>query len=344
MPRHRGLHRHLRGLAIAHLADHHDVRILTEDGTQRACEGDAGLPLHRHLRDAGQVIFDGVLDRDHLLAQGVSMLEGGVERRRLSAPRRARDEEQAVRTPYESKEGTQERLRHSERREIGRRGPTIEQAEHYALAVDRGHRRDAEVELPLGEAEPDPSILRPAPLGDVELGDRLESGDDREVHLARRLRRGREDAVHAEPHVESRARGLEVDVARAGVDRLAEEQVDVADDRRLVREVADVCGAFVVGLVRRDPLERDDPIRLGRREFHEPLQFGVGDSLGTAGSAVDTRQLLQRVSGRLHADGDDERPGRIRRARTDAMAEQVGARDARGERDGGLDRGGHALR
>ena len=66
MPRHRRLHRDLGGLLIAHLADHHDIRILPQNGAQRGGERDARLPVHRHLRDARQLIFDRVFDRDDL--------------------------------------------------------------------------------------------------------------------------------------------------------------------------------------------------------------------------------------------------------------------------------------
>ena len=87
MSRHRRLHRDLRRLLIAHLADHDDVGILPQDRAQRRAERDAGLAVHRHLRDAGQLILDRILDRDDLLR---APRRGAGARRRASSSCRCR--------------------------------------------------------------------------------------------------------------------------------------------------------------------------------------------------------------------------------------------------------------
>ena len=55
----RGLHRHLRGLGVADLADHDDVGVLAQDRAQRGREGDVDLALHLHLQKRGSTISIG---------------------------------------------------------------------------------------------------------------------------------------------------------------------------------------------------------------------------------------------------------------------------------------------
>jgi hypothetical protein len=90
-------HADLRRLRIAHLADHDDIGILAEDGAERRGEGDARLPMHRHLRDAAQLVLDRGFDCDDLLACAIALGEAGIERRRLATAGGAGDEEHAVR-------------------------------------------------------------------------------------------------------------------------------------------------------------------------------------------------------------------------------------------------------
>ena len=58
----RRLHRHLRGLGVADLADHDDVGVLAQDRAQRGREGDVDLALHLHLAEARVDHLDRVLD------------------------------------------------------------------------------------------------------------------------------------------------------------------------------------------------------------------------------------------------------------------------------------------
>ena len=60
----RGLHRDLRGLRVADLADQDDVGILPQDRAQRARERQLDLLVDLRLVDAGDLILDRILDRD----------------------------------------------------------------------------------------------------------------------------------------------------------------------------------------------------------------------------------------------------------------------------------------
>ena len=66
----RRLHRDLRGLLVADLADQHHVGVLPQDRAQRGGEGEPRLLVHLHLHDVlAQPVLDRVLDRDDVDAR-----------------------------------------------------------------------------------------------------------------------------------------------------------------------------------------------------------------------------------------------------------------------------------
>ena len=89
------------GLKIAHLADQHDVGILSQAGAQRVGEAvgvRVDLPL---IDDAGLVaveVLDRVLDgHDVLVALAIDLVDHRREARGLAGPRRSGDQDQAAR-------------------------------------------------------------------------------------------------------------------------------------------------------------------------------------------------------------------------------------------------------
>lgn len=55
-----GLDGSLCGVGIANLADHDNIRVKTEHGTETFGEGAAVVGVDRNLGDAGDAVFDGV--------------------------------------------------------------------------------------------------------------------------------------------------------------------------------------------------------------------------------------------------------------------------------------------
>ena len=92
----RGLHRDLRGLLIADLADEDDVGILPQDGAQRARERQLRLLVHLRLVDAGNLVLDRIFDRDDVGASRLDRRDRGAQRRRLAAAGRTDDQDHAV--------------------------------------------------------------------------------------------------------------------------------------------------------------------------------------------------------------------------------------------------------
>jgi hypothetical protein len=125
------------------------------------------------------------------------------------------------------------------------------------------------------------------------------------MHLRRRLRCGSENPVQAESSRESAARRLEVNVAGTRLIRVADKEVDVSDDGRLVREIANVCGEVILGSL--DALEFYETI-CGRREtLDEALNLLGRMLLGHGWPLVRERDVIERVvEERVGRCGDDD--------------------------------------
>ena len=128
-----------------------------------------------------------------------------------------------------------------------------------------------------GEADLDAAVLGQALLGDVELRHDLDARRDRVAELHRRRHHVVEDAVDAEANPELLLVRLDVDVARALLNRRHQHQVDEPDDRRLAAL----------------PLERGD---IDLLELLEQLDIVVNDLRG----------FLERLGDHLEGRGARE--------------------------------------
>src|ERR1041384_1672480 len=134
---------------------------------------------------------------------------------------------------------------HPQRVEGPRRPAPGEQAEHHRFPIHGRCGRDAKIEIPRLQPGADAAVLRCAAFGDVQFGQQLEPGDDRGLETLRWCGDFRKHAVYPEPDAEAALRGFEVDVARAGLEGVADQEVDELDDRRLVGQVSCIGERFL---------------------------------------------------------------------------------------------------
>ena len=80
-------------LAVTDFTEHQVIRIQPQDGLEPRGKSQAVLVVDLHLRNAVDLVFDGVLDRDDVARPHAQFVEHGVERGRLAAARRAGDQE-----------------------------------------------------------------------------------------------------------------------------------------------------------------------------------------------------------------------------------------------------------
>jgi hypothetical protein len=81
--------------------------------------------------------------------------------------------------------------------------------------------------------DPGAAVLRPQPVGDVQSGDDLDAGDERQPRRAWDLHHLAQHAVDTVPHGDAAFLRLDVHVAGAGVDPLREDQIHQSHHRSL---------------------------------------------------------------------------------------------------------------
>ena len=217
----RRLHGDLGRFRVADLADHDLVRVVAQDGSQPAREGQPFLLVDRDLHDAIELIFHRVFDGDDLVLAGVQLGKRGVERGGLAAAGRAGHEHHAIGFVDGASELAQDVPGHAERFEaqvfqaLGD-GVLVENADHHVFAVHRRQHGDAEIDLALVDAQAEAAVLWHALLGDVEFGHDLQARHQRGMMSPVEHAGGRvEHAVDAVLHHHAVFIGLDVDVAGA---------------------------------------------------------------------------------------------------------------------------------
>ena len=89
--------RDLGRVLVAHLTDHDDVGVATQDRSEAGREREPRLRVDLHLVDACQPVFHRVLDRDDVLVRRVEDIESGVQRGGLAGSGRTGDQDGPVR-------------------------------------------------------------------------------------------------------------------------------------------------------------------------------------------------------------------------------------------------------
>ena len=94
---HGGLDGNLRGFKIANLANHDDVRVLSQNGAQGLGKGQINFGIDLRLTHARQLIFNRVFHRHDVAARGVQTLQCRIQRGGFARASRACDQNQAMR-------------------------------------------------------------------------------------------------------------------------------------------------------------------------------------------------------------------------------------------------------
>ena len=113
-----------------------------------------------------------------------------------------------------------------------RRG--VEDSHDHLLAVDGRDGRDAHVDVPAGNPDPQTPVLGQPALRDVHLREDLDPGDHGRVHSLGRGHDLAQQTIHPDAHGGRFGLRLDVHVAGAVLDRLPQQQIDEADDGGLV--------------------------------------------------------------------------------------------------------------
>ncbi len=85
-----------RCFLVADFTDQDFVRVVPENGAKATREGEAFLLVDPDLRDAADLVLDGVFDGDDFVFIALNFVERGVKRRRFAGTGRSRDQYHAV--------------------------------------------------------------------------------------------------------------------------------------------------------------------------------------------------------------------------------------------------------
>src|SRR3989344_5981267 len=208
----RRLHGKLGGLFFADLADHDDIGVLTEGVPEAGGERIADLGSNLRLTHARYVVFDRVLEREHVVLLAVDLVQHRIERRRFSGASRAGEKNHAIRPrqrrPHESEVALGDT--HLAQGFDAFRG--VEDTHHDLLTVIGRECRDAEVDPSAFYPRAETPVLRLALLVEAHIREYLDAGDHGRMDLGRQYERCVEHAVHTEPHPHFGAHMFDVDV------------------------------------------------------------------------------------------------------------------------------------
>ena len=93
----RSLHGDHSRLGITDLTDHNNIGVLTQNGTERICEGHIGFGIDLHLIDAVNIRLHGILYGDDVGAFFIQLAQRCIKRGGFTATRRTGDQNDAVR-------------------------------------------------------------------------------------------------------------------------------------------------------------------------------------------------------------------------------------------------------
>ena len=162
MTGHAGLHGDACRLAVADLADHDDIGILTQDRPQAARKGQVGARIDLCLADAFHGVFDGVLDRQDIAHIVVQIAERRIKRGGLARTGRPGDKQDTLRPAQQTLERGKVAVRHADGIDAKPRCIAVEQAHDDAFAILRGNCRDTHIDLVIPDAQRNAAILRQA--------------------------------------------------------------------------------------------------------------------------------------------------------------------------------------
>ncbi len=301
------------GFRVADLTDEDDVGVLSQDRPQAGGEGEASLGIDGDLVDALELVLDRILDGDDLVLGALDLRQTGVEGRRLTRAGGTGDQDHAVGLGDHAIDEAAVGLAHPEADEVERERALVEQSHHHALAVERRHRGDADVDLAALEAQGDVAVLGNVALGDVHVRHDLHATDEGGLKMLGRLRLGDQHAIDAVLDPQIALERLDVHVGGPRLDRLEQQQVHQIDERRLLGHPVDVFRIDGVEVVL--DLRSREPALVGEALRHA----GGGGAVGEPHHVCERRLL--------GADASDGATGHGRELVDRGEVGRVGHRD-----------------
>ena len=142
--------------------------------------------LYLRLINAGNFVFDRILDRENLARRRIEDREHGRQRRRLAAARGPGDHDHAMRQIKKASHLFFVARRETQFGNVEKTAIARQEADDCGFAMLRGHGGDADVEIGPRRLQSRGAILGETAFRDVESGKNLDARDER---LRQNLRR-----------------------------------------------------------------------------------------------------------------------------------------------------------
>jgi hypothetical protein len=124
----------LRRLKVAGLAYHDPIGVLAQERPQGSRKRQTDTVVHRHLHDAFQVVFDGLLCGNQLRIDCVDLPQAGIQRGCFSGAGWSGRDKDPVRPLDHFEQKIVNVIRHPERFEVEIDDAAIKHSQHQALS------------------------------------------------------------------------------------------------------------------------------------------------------------------------------------------------------------------
>ena len=202
----------LGGLVIANFTDHNDVRVGTQNRSQRVGERQSRLRIHLHLIDAFHPIFHRVFDRDDVHVRARYDSEARIQGGGLAGTRRAGHQRHTPGFHHRFAVAVEVHLIQAELLEGHVGGATIEDSNHDLLAPDRWQTRHTKVARFVADLESEATILWNTAFRDVHVAHDFDARQDLGLDALWVARGFVKHAVDSEPNAQVCLGWFNVDV------------------------------------------------------------------------------------------------------------------------------------
>ena len=218
---------------VTNFSDHYDVRVLTENTSQRRRERHIRFRVDLNLIYAVKCVLDRVFDGDDVHFGRVLFLKEGIKRGGFSAARRSGKQNYAVRVAEDFIDNLVFRRRETEFLTGKSERRFIENTDNELFAVNRRERRYTEIVLRAVDDKIDSSVLRNSSLRYVQAGKNFNSRADCGVRFDREIRSFLQVAVDTITDFNDFFVRLYVNIARSERNRFFDDRIDKFNRRRI---------------------------------------------------------------------------------------------------------------
>src|SRR5437879_5667252 len=227
----------LSRLFVANFADHDFVRVVTQNGSQAAGKGEPLFLVYRDLRDSANLVFHWIFDGDDLILVSFDLVDGGIERGRLTGTGGAGNQNHAVRLVNVAAKSAQffsGEADHfqAEIVELLRERLLIQHTQDGVLAVNGRHDGNAKIHKAALVAHAEAAILGHAAFGDIQFAHYLDAGEDGGVPFFGDRRHGmHENPVNPVLHDHFHIARFDVNITSAPLQRGKNNRIHQTHDR-----------------------------------------------------------------------------------------------------------------